>query len=319
MKRATITIIIPVYNVENFVNETLLSVKNQISQPDEVIIINDGSTDGSSNIINNYKDLKGWKIINRSNHGLGLTRNFGKSIAISEYIYFLDSDDIIKKDLIFHMRLVIEKNNKPDMILFSGETFANNESTNKRINLKLTLSGKYNSGSVVIRELINRKEALPQVSRYITRVELWSKNKLNYPNCTYEDEAVFFPLLALSKNIILITEVYFKYRVDRIDSVTNRRPDTKHALGYLHIINFIIEFMKNNPELVKLDLSAWRYRLGRNGLKYIGMCMKTDTYISWKMIIILFFEVKSFKYPFKFLWRVLRFLLSNSLKNDLKN
>ena len=319
MKRATITIIIPVYNVENFVNETLLSVKNQISQPDEVIIINDGSTDGSSNIINNYKDLKGWKIINRSNHGLGLTRNFGKSIAISEYIYFLDSDDTIKKDLIFQMRLVIEKNAKPDMILFSGETFANNESTNKRINLKLTLSGKYNSGSVVIRELINRKEALPQVSRYITRVELWSKNKLNYPNCTYEDEAVFFPLLALSKNIILITEVYFKYRVDRIDSVTNRRPDTKHALGYLHIINFIIEFMKNNPELVKLDLSAWRYRLGRNGLKYIGMCMKTDTYISWKMIIILFFEVKSFKYPFKFLWRVLRFLLSNSLKNDLKN
>src|SRR5210317_1080682 len=120
MKRPTITIIIPVYNVENFVNETLLSVKNQISQPDEVIIINDGSTDGSLNVINNYKDLKGWKIINRSNHGLGLTRNFGKSIAISEYIYFLDSDDIIKKDLIFQMRLVIEKNAKPDMILFSG-------------------------------------------------------------------------------------------------------------------------------------------------------------------------------------------------------
>jgi glycosyltransferase involved in cell wall biosynthesis len=319
MKRATITIIIPVYNVENFVNETLLSVRNQISQPDEVIVINDGSTDGSSNIINNYKDLKGWKIINRSNHGLGLTRNFGKSIAISEYIYFLDSDDIIKKDLIFHMRLVIEKNNKPDMILFSGEAFANKESINKKINLKFTLNGKYDSGSVVIRELLNRKEALPQVSRYITKVELWSKNKLNYPNCTYEDEAVFFPLLALSKNIILITEVYFKYRIDRFDSVTNRKPDTKHALGYLHIINFIIEFMKKNPELVKLDISAWRYRLGRNGLKYISMCMKTSTNISLKMIVTLSLNVKSLIYPFKLIWRVLKFLLSNSPKNDLKN
>jgi len=319
MKRPTITIIIPVYNVENFVNETLLSVKNQISQPDEVIIINDGSTDGSLNVINNYKDLKGWKIINRSNHGLGLTRNFGKSIAISEYIYFLDSDDIIKKDLIFQMRLVIEKNAKPDMILFSGETFPNNETTNKKINLKFTLTGKYDSGSVVIRELINRKEALPQPSRYITKVELWSKNKLNYPNCTYEDEAVFFPLLALSKNIILINEVYFKYRIDRPDSVTNRKPDTKHALGYLHIINFIIEFMKKNPELVKLDLSAWRYKLGRNGLKYISMCMITSTNISLKMIVILFLNVKSVKYPFKLLWRVLKFLSSNSPKNDLRN
>ena len=319
MKQPTIAIVIPVFNVEKFVNETLLSVKKQISPPDEVIVVNDGSNDGSLNILNNYKDLHGWKIIQTLNQGIGLTRNFGRSIAKSEYIYFLDSDDIIKDNLIFRMREIIKQYNKPDMILFSGETFAINKSVNKKINLKFTLNGKYNSGSVVIRELINRKEALPQVSRYITRVELWSKNKLNYPNCTYEDEAVFFPLLALSKNIILITEVYFKYRVDRIDSVTNRRPDTKHALGYLHIINFIIEFMKNNPELVKLDLSAWRYRLGRNGLKYIGMCMKTDTYISWKMIIILFFEVKSFKYPFKFLWRVLRFLLSSSLENDLKN
>ena len=45
MKKSTITIVVPVFNVENFVNETLLSIKNQISQADEVIVINDGSTD----------------------------------------------------------------------------------------------------------------------------------------------------------------------------------------------------------------------------------------------------------------------------------
>ena len=319
MKQPTITIIIPVFNVEKFINETLLSVKNQISQADEVIVINDGSTDKSFNIINNFRHLQGWRIIQTLNQGIGLTRNFGISITKSEYIYFLDSDDIVQNNLIFRMREIIKQYNKPDMILFSGETFAINKSVNKKINLKFTLNGKYNSGSVVIRELINRKEALPQVSRYITKVELWSKNKLNYPNCIYEDEAVFFPLLALSKNIILITEVYFKYRVDRIDSVTNRRPDTKHALGYLHIINFIIEFMKKNPELVKLDLSAWRYKLGRNGLKYISMCMITSTNISLKMIVTLSLNVKSLIYPFKLIWRVLKFLSSNSPKNDLRN
>ena len=47
MKKTTITIVIPVFNVEKFVNDTLSSVKNQISQADEVIVINDGSTDGS--------------------------------------------------------------------------------------------------------------------------------------------------------------------------------------------------------------------------------------------------------------------------------
>ena len=318
MKRATITIIIPVYNVENFVNETLLSVKNQISQPDEVIVIDDGSTDGSSNILDKYIDLHGWKIIHTPNQGLGLTRNFGRSIAISEYIYFLDSDDTIEENLIFRMRSVIEEYDNPDMILFSGETLENNLSLRKKMNLKLTLRGKYSSGSALIRELLNRKEAFPQASRYITKKILWSENKLYYPNCIYEDEAVFFPLLTLSKNIVVIPEIYLKYRVGRVDSLTNITPSTKHAISYLHIINFIIKFMSSNPELVKVDPTVWRYRLGRNGLKYVSMCLRTDTYISWKMIIILFLKVKSLRYPFKLIWRVLKFFLLNFLNNNSK-
>ena len=109
MKNATITIIIPVFNVENVVEETLLSVKNQTSYSDEVIIIDDGSTDNSFNIINNYKDLQGWKIIQTLNQGLGLTRNLGRSVASSEYIYFLDSDDVIKNNLISRMREITHK------------------------------------------------------------------------------------------------------------------------------------------------------------------------------------------------------------------
>ena len=314
MKKPTITIVIPVFNCENFVNETLLSVKNQVAQPDEVIIINDGSTDGSSNILNNFKHLDGWKIIQTPNQGLGLTRNFGRAITTSEYIYFLDSDDTIEKDLIFRLRSVIEENENPDMILFSGETFTNNSSLGKKMNLKFSLSGKFSSGSVLIRELLNRKEAFPQASRYITKTILWSKNKLVSPNSIYEDEAVFFPLLALSKKTVVIPEIYLKYRVGRVDSLTNQAPTTKHALSYLHTINFIIKFMSNNPELVKADPSAWRYRLGRNGLKYTNMCLKTGTYISWKMIILLFVKVKSFRYPFKLLWRILKHFLSNLSK-----
>ena len=318
MKRSSITIIIPVYNVENCVSETLLSVKNQISQPDEVIVINDGSTDRSLSIINNYKDLKGWKIIQTTNQGLGLTRNFGRSIAISEYIYFLDSDDIIKKDLIIRMRSVIEKNNKPDMILFSGETFSDKTTLSKKMNLKLTLSGNYFNGSSLIRKLINRKEAFPQASRYLTKKNLWSKNKLYYPNCIYEDEAVFFPLLALSKKVVVIPEIYVRYRVGRVDSLTNMAPTSRHALSYLLTINLIIEFMSKNPKLVRLNLSAWCYRLGRNGLKYISMCLKTKTPISWVTVLVLFYRVKSISFPIKLLWRFLRhyFTISSNVKKN---
>ena len=157
MKKSTITIIIPVFNVENFVNETLLSVKNQISQPDEVIVINDGSTDGSSNIINNFSTLQGWKVIQTPNQGLGLTRNFGRSIANSEYIYFLDSDDVIKNDLIVRMREIIQQYNKPDMILFSGESFDDKNTINKKPNLKFTFQGEYFPGGKLITILTKKK------------------------------------------------------------------------------------------------------------------------------------------------------------------
>ena len=318
MERSTITIVIPVFNVEKFVNETLLSVKNQISQPDEVILINDGSTDNSSNILNNYKNLQGWKIIQTQNQGLGLTRNFGRSIANSDYIYFLDSDDIIKDDLIDRMRKIIHQYNKPDMILFSGESFDDNVKNNKKPNLKFTIQGEYFRGSKLITKITKNKETLPQVSRYITKIELWTKNKLNYPKGIAEDEAVFFPLLALSQNTVAVPEAYYKYRVGRPGSITLSRPNSEHARDFLQRINFNMEFMTLKYDLIKTDLSAWRYRLARNGLNYVSMCLKTKTSISWVTVLNLFYKTKSLSFPFKLFWRFLMYFFKNFSAHNIK-
>ena len=321
MESPTITIIIPVYNVENYVNETLLSIKNQISQPNEVIVIDDGSTDASFNILDNFRDLQGWKIIQTPNQGLGLTRNFGRSIAKSEYIYFLDSDDIIKDDLIIRMREIIDRYNKPDMILFSGVCFDDKETNNKKPNLKFTLQGEYFRGSKLITKLTKKKETLPQASRYITKVELWSKNKLSYPKGIAEDEAVFFPLLALSESTVVIPEIYYKYRLGRPGSITLGEPNAEHASDFLNRINFSMEFMTLKYDLIRADLSAWRYSLARKGLNYISICLKTKTPIVWITVFILFYRVKSLTLPFKLLWRFLRYFLKvfsniNIKKND---
>ena len=315
MKKPTITIVIPVFNVENFVNETLSSVKNQISQPDEVIVINDGSTDESSKILNNFSNLQGWKIIQTRNQGLGLTRNFGRSIANSDYIYFLDSDDVIKNDLIVRMREIINQYNNPDMILFSGESFDDNGMNNKKPNLKFTLHGEFLYNSKLITKLTKSKETLPQAIRYITKAELWLENKLSYPEGIAEDEAVFFPLLASSKSTVVIPETYYRYRVGRPGSITLSPPNPKHAKDYLNIILSTMDFMTLRYDLVKADLSAWRYRLGRKGLNYVSMCLKTNTQISWITILLVFYRAKSISFPLKLLWRILRHFFSN---NNLK-
>ena len=121
MEKPTISIVVPVFNVEKYVKETYI-IKNQILEPDEVIIVNDGSTDKSLNIINEFNKINKWKIVSTYNQGLGLTRNYGKSLAKSEYIYFLDSDDILEKNFIYEIKKLINFYNKPDIILFSGKT-----------------------------------------------------------------------------------------------------------------------------------------------------------------------------------------------------
>jgi hypothetical protein len=205
------------------------------------------------------------------------------------------------------------------MILFSGECFNDKATDYKKPNLKFTLQGEYLRGSKLITKLTKKKEALPQASRYITKVELWSKNKLTYPKGIAEDEAVFFPLLALSESTVVIPEIYFKYRLGRPGSITLQKLNTEHASDFLQRINSSLKFMTFENDLIITDLPAWRYRLTRKGLNYISMCLNTKTSISWKIVVILFYRTKSISFLFKLLWRFLIYsfkILSNINKKN---
>ena len=91
-----ISVIVPVFNVENYLAHCLDSIINQTFQDIEIIVINDGSTDRSLEIINTYEKLdKRVKAFSHVNRGLGPTRNRGIEIAKGEYLIFIDSDDFI--------------------------------------------------------------------------------------------------------------------------------------------------------------------------------------------------------------------------------
>ena len=96
-----ISIIVPVYNVEEYLNECLDSIKRQTYKNIEVILVNDGSTDGSKEICERYcKNDSRFKLINQENQGLSETRNVGVRASIGEYIFFVDSDDVVKVDIL---------------------------------------------------------------------------------------------------------------------------------------------------------------------------------------------------------------------------
>lgn len=107
-----ISVVVPVYNVETYLEECLNSIINQTFSDIEIICINDGSTDSSLDILNDYskKDDR-IKIINQENKGLGATRNKGIDLAKGKYIFFIDSDDYIELNTFFELHNVCEKKN----------------------------------------------------------------------------------------------------------------------------------------------------------------------------------------------------------------
>src|SRR5699024_6933853 len=93
-----VSVIVPVYNVEKYIEKCIQTLVNQTLQDLEIIIVNDGSTDNSEKIIKKYKkEYKNIIYVTKENGGLSSARNFGLLYATGEYVAFLDSDDYVDK------------------------------------------------------------------------------------------------------------------------------------------------------------------------------------------------------------------------------
>lgn len=104
-----VSVVIPVYNTAPYLRACLDSVKNQSYKNLEIIVINDGSTDNSVEIIKEYVESDNRFILyEQSNHGLGYTRNKGIQLSTGEYIFFLDADDKLPKNAILHLLKAIK-------------------------------------------------------------------------------------------------------------------------------------------------------------------------------------------------------------------
>ncbi|MCM1237141.1 MAG: glycosyltransferase [Ruminococcus flavefaciens] len=92
-----ISIIIPVYNVEKYIRECLDSIIRQTMTQIEIIVVNDGSTDDTRSIVEEYKDER-LRLINTSNHGVAHARNVGMEYVQGKYIMFQDGDDVLDEN-----------------------------------------------------------------------------------------------------------------------------------------------------------------------------------------------------------------------------
>ncbi|MGH4118116.1 glycosyltransferase family 2 protein [Clostridium sp.] len=214
MNKVDVSIIIPVYNVQEYLSECLDSVINQTIKNKEIIIVNDGSTDNCSKILTEYKmKFPELIIINQKNRGISETRNAGLNAATGEYIAFVDSDDFIEKCM-FERMYNAAKREKSDVVMCNYILY--NEASHEQNTGKYVIEGNSEEG------YINRTKSLEMflindikgyVWNKLFKRELFIDNKILFPDFKVcEDTPVVFLLLAHSKKIFSMKEPLYYYR-----------------------------------------------------------------------------------------------------------
>ena len=213
LNRVDVSIIIPVYNVQEYLSECLDSVINQTIKNTEIIVVNDGSTDNSSHILAEYKiKFPELIIINQENRGISETRNQGLNAATGEYIAFVDSDDYIEKCM-FERMYNAAKRESADIVICNYILYneAQEQSSGKYI-----IEGNSEEGYIERTKSLERfltNDIKAYVWNKLVKRELFTENKISFPDFKVcEDTPVVFLLLANSKKIFSMNEPLYYYR-----------------------------------------------------------------------------------------------------------
>ena len=203
-----VSIIVPVFNTSYKLIKCIDSLVNQSIKDIEIIIINDGSTDNSEQIINQYKEKYGEIIsyYSKKNEGVAKTRNFGIQKAKSDYILFVDSDDYIDTKLVETLLPYINKD--IDMIKFKLQ----------RVNEKNEIIEKVDgpvfermSGQEAFNILYSEDVLLDSPCVYLMKKELFKKNNFEFKKTYHEDFGLIPLVLLTAKSIVSIPNYLYSY------------------------------------------------------------------------------------------------------------
>ncbi|MEW7291810.1 glycosyltransferase family 2 protein [Aquimarina sp. 2304DJ70-9] len=253
-----LSIIIPVYNTENFIDRCIRSVANQVKEYKdiELVVVDDGSTDGSFQLLEQLKtEYNNIRLFTHKNHGVGYTRNVGIEKAKGQYIWFIDSDDYIDHGFIpkIYETLV---NQTPEMILF-GYKRVTSEGNEVSV---LT----YDDKTFTSEELINSSIYSNSVCCKVINASVVTSNKIRFDTgvITAEDFDFSFRSLYFSEKVITISDVGYNYVVND-SSVSNIR--SKDHLERLAIdtvkvtenINFFLDLNESDYPGRKKAFKPW--------------------------------------------------------------
>lgn len=275
MNPVKVSVIMPVYNTAEYVKDALACITYQSLSDIEVIVIDDGSTDNSYQAMLSMADQDDRiRIIRQENKGQSEARNLGISLATGEYLYFMDSDDLLDKEA-FSACYAASAGDNLDLLFFDAEVFGTVKNT---LNLTyrrthLIKEGIY-SGADILEALLKNGGYRASPCLLFTRSSYLKKINLTFhPGIIHEDELFTFYLFINAGRVSFINKPYFKRRL-RDNSTMSTGFSRKNLHGYFTVANELIKFKYNLADKQLKSLVDLRLRDMMHSLIYNSRFLK---------------------------------------------
>lgn len=265
-----VSVILPVYNVGKYLRQSLDSLINQTLKEIEIICVDDGSTDDSYEILEEYKQKDNRiKVIHKENKGTGAARNDGLRLAQGECIGFVDPDDWVKPNMFERLYgLIKEKDLDIAMCMPDGYDERNN------VNAPFPYFVDANWENLIDDRIFNWRDLSPFsypmcVWNKLYTKKLFDENNIDFAEgLDFEDHKVIFGTLLTAEKIFFIREKLYVYRYNREGSVLS--DNNRRLIDHMEIFNIVEELMKatNTFNILRNDFLTYKIH---NVLYYYSM------------------------------------------------
>ena len=244
-----ISVIIPVYNVEEYLRECVDSVLSQTYENYEIILVDDGSTDNSGKICDEYAKNSKITVIHKENGGLSDTRNKGLELAKGEYIYFLDSDDFIVSETFEELVSAITKADA-DFVFFDSLSFED-EGRNYNIEQRYVRKNDYGTqnGAACLLELLKNRDYHSAVPLCFIKKKMLSNSGLRFVEGIYYEDSIFtYDLFMLSETVTHCKKAYYHRRY-RKSSIMTSKKNKKYFDSICQVYESVLEFSQKENKI----------------------------------------------------------------------
>lgn len=249
-----ISVITPVYNVETYLEECIFSLIKQTLEDIEIILVDDGSTDSSGQICDDFAMYdKRVKVVHKKNSGYGASCNVGISLAQGEYTGILESDDFADKHMFEDLYCLAQRHDNPDVIKSEWFLYTTKGDLIRKDHQFID-NNSYSSFSPTDNPSIITKQASIWSSIY--RTEFLKKNDIKFletPGASFQDVSFMIKTFVLAKKVVITPDAYVFYRQDNENSSVKSKEKSE---AIIHEYEEVDRFFDNHQELKKFSIQT---------------------------------------------------------------